>query len=211
MPYTLPKTLPAELLINGKSYKLVTPKESVRRKVCKSNKDGWFYYFNKAVVDGPTLAIGNKRHFSVKNAKENRSVHISMKSHGTTGPKRDNIMIWYRYDKQWTGNTTEEAGWGRTSFPHMDKNRVDKAVDMLTAFLEAMTAAAEGRAVAVTPCLSPPLSTIPLISSKEWEDFQPEEETFTTSVATMTPTKSETADFDDWEAAADAMGITGGK
>jgi hypothetical protein len=176
MTYKLPKNLPGSLTLGAKTFSLVTPKVSTTRGVCVGNDGSWFYYFPKAVVDDATQPnIGHRRHFSVRNAAGRRAVHISMKP--STG-KPDDIMIWYRYDKQWTGKVDEPAGWGRID-PYKGQNagRVAKAVALLKQFLEAMTAEAEGKSTAkpVQPCLSPPIWTASSSSSGgAWdEDFPP--------------------------------------
>jgi hypothetical protein len=185
VPYELPNKLPAELLVMGKTYKLVPPGESVKRGVCKGNDKSWFYYFNKDVVDGDTVNIGNRRHFSVRKANGQRAVHISMKPHGAG--KRDDIMIWYNYDAGWDGRKTVPAGWGRTPTGMWDNNRVTKAVDLLDAFLKAMDAVAKppttpappptpGPALVVIPVSTappqpppPPATVLPTVDS--WEDL----------------------------------------
>jgi hypothetical protein len=173
MVYQLPKPLPAELIVSSKAYKRVGGQEAVRRGVCSSNDGSWHYYFSKQVVDADPQSIGERRHFSVCSANKRRSVHISMKPHAETESKArkpDEIMIWYRYDDQWTGNKTELAGWGRTHFHGKDADRVAKAVDLLRAFLEAMnTAAVGGTPAPIAPVLSPPLSTFTVVSDEEAE------------------------------------------
>ena len=165
MPHELPSKLPPELGVNAKTYKLITPTQSVARGVCRSNDGSWFYYFNKDVVDGNTLYIGDRRHFSVRKAKGQRAVHISLKRHDATATKAaklDDIMIWYCYDSSWDGRQQVPVGWGRTSFRNQDAVRVQKAVDLLEAFLKAMDAAASGgNAPLVQPVLSPPIAVIP--------------------------------------------------
>jgi hypothetical protein len=166
MPYELPPKLPAELLVAGKTYKLVTPSKSIERGVCRGNDGSWFYYFNKDVVDGNTVYIGDRRHFSVRKAKGQRAVHISLKPHDATATKAakpDEIMIWYCYDNCWNGREQLPAGWGRTHFRNQDADRVRKAVDLLTAFLKAMDAVATGGgATVVQPVLSPPIAVVPI-------------------------------------------------
>ena len=167
MPHKLPKQLPKLILIGDKTFKLITPKESITRKVCQGNDGSWFYYFNQKVVDGSTAEIGQRRHFSVRQAVGQRAVHISMKP---SENKQDEIMIWYRYDEQWTGKRMEAVGWGKTNpYPGQNVDRVNKAVKLLETFLKAMTAVAEGgAAVPIQPCLTPPL--VPVTT---WDGFPP--------------------------------------
>jgi hypothetical protein len=163
MVYQLPNRLPEELLVSGKAYKRVGGPASVNRGVCRGNDGSWHYYFNKLVVDSAVIGIGSRRHFSVCTANGKHSVHISMKPQGPTAikaAKPDEILIWYRFEDQWTGNKKEAKGWGRTTFYGKDADRVAKAVGLLRAFLEVMTARAEGGTGGlVTPVLSPPVST----------------------------------------------------
>lgn len=165
MPYELPSKLPEELVVQGKTYKLVAGKKSVERGVCKGNDGSWFYYFNKQVVDGSTVDIGSRRHFSVRKANGQRAVHISLKPHGATltkPEKRDDIQIWYSYDDCWNGSRQVKKGWGRVSFANKDADRVDKAFDLLKDFLEAMDAVATAPSTpAVQPAPRPPLAMIP--------------------------------------------------
>ena len=204
MPYRLPNKLPDEIVVSGKTYKRVGGKASVDRGVCTSNDGSWHYYFNKTVVDAPG-PLGGQRHFSVRTTGGQRAVHISMKPRSTTGPKRDDIMIWYRYESQWTGRQTEPEGWGTTSFPSKNRTRVEKGVNVLRAFLEAMTEVAEGRLPAITPCLTPPLSTFPVVSpstdSGEWNDAVPSATTtiFSSWDDEDTTTANNTPVKDSWE------------
>lgn len=202
MSYSLPNKLPELLLVGDKTFKLLTPKESVRRGVCKSNSDGWFYYFNQKVLDGGEKEIGSRRHFSVQQAKNRRSVHISMKP---SAAKNDTIMIWYRYDAQWTGQRTEPEGWGRIDpRPGQNATRVEKAARLLKTFLEAMDAVAKGgSAVPVKPCLTPPIVSL----SSTWNDWGVTTETdnfFPPPIATPVTPKTTAellgkAESDDWE------------
>jgi len=166
MTYELPSKLPAELDIEGKTYKLVVPRDSVKRGVCKGNDGSWFYYFSKKVVDGDTVNIGNRRHFSLRKANGQRAVHISLKPQQATfakAEKRDDIQIWYSYDDCWDGRKTVKKGWGKTPTGVWDKGRVDKAFDLLQGFLEAMHAAATTpSAPAPQPAPRPPAALIPV-------------------------------------------------
>jgi hypothetical protein len=165
VPYELPNKLPNELVVSGKTYTLLAAKKSVERGVCKSNDGSWFYYFNRQVVDGSTVNIGSRRHFSVRKATGQRAVHISLKPHGATlakPEKRDDIQIWYSYDACWNGQRRVPSGWGRTPSGVRDRDRLDKAFDLLEAFLEAMHAVATApSAPVVQPNPRPPVAMIP--------------------------------------------------
>jgi hypothetical protein len=199
MVYQLPKRLPEELLVSGKTYKRVGGAASVTRGVCKGNDGSWHYYFNKAAVESAVNEIGSRRHFSVCTANGKRSVHISMKPQGATtfkAAKPDEILIWYRFEEQWTGNKKEAEGWGRTAFYGKDAVRVAKAVTLLRTFLEAMTAQAEGGTGGlVTPVLSPPISTFTI------EDIDAAEQAFEASQRkpVVIATQSSGPETDDWE------------
>lgn len=199
MPYQLPNKMPEEITIGAKTFKRVGGKLSVTRGVCKSNDGSWHYYFNKQKVDQPG-PLGQQRHFSVHTATGQRSVHISMKSHGATGPKRDNIMIWYRYDEQWTGNEKGPVGWGRTRFNHMNQTRLTKACDVLKLFLEAMTRAAEGGVLpAIQPNLTPVVSATPTqFNEVDWEEAERAFE-LKQKVQSSEPVTFGNSDVDDWE------------
>jgi hypothetical protein len=198
MTYKLPKKMPDQILVRGKTYKRVGGQRAVERGVCKSNDGSWHYYFNISVVDGEAPDIGQRRHFSVHNAKGHRSVHISMKAHATTGPKKDNIMIWYRYDTQWTGKTSEPEGWGRTRFDYQNQDRLNKAIGLLTDFLEAMHEVAEPSAKPVTPCLSPPISAIPISTGEGmWDD--PPSSTPKPSASTASTSSAPVVTKDAWD------------
>jgi hypothetical protein len=197
MTYSLPAKLPNELLCDGKVYKVVSGKTSVNRGVCTSNTGQWLYYFNKEVVAGKGN-IGARRHFSVNTGAGQRSVHISLKSNEDKF-KADNIMIWYRFDEQWTGRKREEAGWGKTKFRGQDADRVRKAVALLTKFLEAMTAVAEGGTgvpkAAIAPVLSPPLAALP---DYDWEAIEAAFSARSSEPASA-PMSLNLPDVDDWE------------
>jgi hypothetical protein len=187
MTYKLPNKLPEEIFVRGKKYKRVGGKRSVERRVCKSNDGSWHYYFNSAVVDGEATDIGQRRHFSVHSATGQRSVHISLKAHAATGPKKDDIMIWYRYEAQWTDKTMEQDGWGRTRFDYQDQIRLNKAIGLLTDFLKAMHEKAEPSAKPVTPCLSPPISAIPISTGEGMWDDPPSSTSTTITAPVVTP------------------------
>jgi hypothetical protein len=138
MAEKLPKKFPEQLLIEGKTYRYLSPDNAVQ---CGMSSGGegykkWHYYVSdKAWQAKGEAPVGMRRHFTIYigSGGKNASIHVSLKnsSKKPINNMKGEAHFWFKYETQ---NYEAAPNW-----KFIDKTRQMKIEKLFSEFVKALT------------------------------------------------------------------------
>lgn len=192
MPHYMPTNFPPSVTVEGKTFNLIKPADSVSLGICEKNDGRWFYYATtKDATPGPRRHLSICAGKAMKGGKrENGSIHISLKP--KMGARTAEASYWFYYADAKSGSAEhfeKSSRWGTGG-------SYAKAEKILNGFLEKFTEVATADTKPVKTAIVKATVTLPSI------DVDEDERAFELSrgekVASATGA-SEGPVVDDWE------------